>query len=60
MLEEGQVIRLKQVVIMGPILDIRYNKEEKSLEYLMSWAGDEGQPHQRWFPENKIELVEEE
>ena len=59
MLEEGQVVTLKTPVIIGPILDIQYNKSKKCLEYLVQWTNEAGAIHSRWFVEDALKVVEE-
>lgn len=56
-LAEGQVARLKQPTIEGPILDTRYNKDAKELEHLLSFTDAEGHASERWFLESQLEAV---
>lgn len=57
-LTDGQVARLIQPAIEGPILDTRYNKDHAQLEHLIEYVDQSGETHQRWFLASQLELAE--
>lgn len=56
-LDVGQKAKLNTPVIQGTIIDVGYNKDAKSMEYLLEWADGEGDSHQRWFLESELEVI---
>ena len=57
-LTEGQIVRLKQPAISGPILDTRYNKDARQLEHLVDYVDEAGERHSRWFLDSQLESNE--
>lgn len=56
-MEEGMIVKLVQPIIKGQITDTRYNKDAKSLEHLVSYTDENGQPQERWFVESQLEVA---
>jgi hypothetical protein len=56
--KQDQGVRLIQPVIEGPVNDIRYNKDDSALEYLVGYVGQDGENHERWFAESELEAVQ--
>jgi hypothetical protein len=52
-IEIPQRMRLKQLVIVGAIMDTRYNKSAKELEHLLRYDGEEHV--ERWFLASQLE-----
>lgn len=57
MIPEGSTVRLKAPAPQGEVQDVRLNKAEGQLEYLVDWVDDEGDNQQRWFLESQLEVV---
>ena len=56
-LDVGQSAKLITPVIQGTVADVRYNKEAKTMEYLLEWTDADGDIHQRWFNESDLEVI---
>lgn len=54
---DGDRVRLKVPVIEGGVNDVRFNKDERELEYLVSYTDEAGEENERWFPESKLEAA---
>ena len=59
-IDVGTRARLVQPTIEGTVTDVRYNKDAKELEYLLSYMDAEGDDHERWFNETQLAVLEAE
>ena len=53
----GEQARLIQPEIQGEVLDTRFNKSAEALEHMVMYTTPEGENHERWFLESKLEVV---
>lgn len=56
-MKKGDVARLIQPTIQGPVTATRYNEETEGLEHLLEWTDAAGEVHQRWFAAAELEEV---
>lgn len=54
-LKVGAGAKLRQPVIVGDIIDARYNQDQKQMEFALSYRGPGNEPHLRWFLESELE-----
>lgn len=56
-IDVGTRARLVQPTIEGTVADVRYNKDAKELEYLLSYKDSAGEDHERWFNESQLAVL---
>ena len=53
-IKKGTVVRHVAPVVEGVVLDTRFNSEQEQLEYLVSYSGQDGERHERWFLASEV------
>ena len=53
----GDTARLVQPEIKGEVIDTRFNKDASELEHLLSYTGQDGNTHERWFLQTDLEVA---
>jgi hypothetical protein len=54
--KKGEILKIKALIPQGPVEKIQMT-EDGVVQYLISWADEDGEPHQRWFDETEVELA---
>jgi hypothetical protein len=57
MFKMGDVVRLNRPVPQGPVTKMRMD-DDGTIWYLVSWTGDDGQSHERWFTGDDLVAAE--
>lgn len=57
-LKKGTQARQKVFAAQGEVRDLRIDADSGAVQYLLAYAGPDGEPTERWFDEEQIEQVE--
>jgi hypothetical protein len=55
--KKGDLIKQVVVVLQGEVLDVSYNADAGTFQYLMSYIAEDGTESSRWFDESQVEKV---
>lgn len=56
-IKKGDVARLVQPEIKGPVVDRRVNPDTDEIEMLLSYVDNDGHEQQRWLNESQLKAV---
>ena len=53
--KKGTILRQKVKVIEGPVLDVKYDADAGTFQYLIGHKSEDGEPTQTWLDEGAVE-----
>lgn len=58
MLKEKDRARVRPRIVEGEIVEVRFDQKTGEKSLLLVWAAEDGE-HQRWFPAEELEPIDD-
>jgi hypothetical protein len=55
--KKGDLLQQKVEIVQGPVLDVRYDADQGTFDYLVGFVGPDGEESSRWFDESQVEAA---